>query len=45
LWQSGAARRKHLIGAHDLDLHRAEITSEIRQINPTLAVCRRETLS
>jgi hypothetical protein len=36
MWQVGAARRTYLIGAHDIDMHRPEIMSEIRQINPTL---------
>jgi Protein of unknown function (DUF499)/Chitobiase/beta-hexosaminidase C-terminal domain len=36
LWQNGAARQQYLIGAHDFDLHRSEIVSEIRQINNSL---------
>lgn len=36
LWQSGAARDRYLIGAHDLDLGRSEMVSEIAQINSTL---------
>jgi hypothetical protein len=36
LWHSGAAHQRYLIGAHDLDLGRSEMISEIRQINPTL---------
>ncbi|MGH2534504.1 MAG: DUF499 domain-containing protein [Thermomicrobiales bacterium] len=35
LWQSEAAHHQHLIGVHDLDLHRADVLSEIRQINGT----------
>lgn len=33
LWQSGGARARYLIGAHDLDLRDPDIMSEIRQIN------------
>lgn len=36
LWQSGKARRQHLIGAHDVDLHHRDVLSEVRQINATL---------
>ncbi|MGI8550614.1 MAG: DUF499 domain-containing protein, partial [Dehalococcoidia bacterium] len=36
LWSSGEARRQYLVGAEDLDLHRQEILSEVRQINSTL---------
>jgi hypothetical protein len=36
LWESGAARSKHLIGAHDFDLHAPQVLSELRQINPSL---------
>ncbi len=36
LWHSGAAKDRLLIGAHELDLGRSDIISEIRQINPTL---------
>lgn len=36
LWSSGIAKRKMLIGAHDIDLGRPDIISEIRQINATL---------
>lgn len=38
LWSSGRAEREFLIGAEDLDLHRQDLLSEIRQINPTLEV-------
>lgn len=33
LWQSGGAEQRFLIAAHDFDLHRSEIVSEMRQIN------------
>jgi hypothetical protein len=33
LWQSGGARTRYLVGAHDLDLSDPDIMSEIRQIN------------
>jgi hypothetical protein len=36
LWQSDLARRRTLIGAEDLDLHRQELLSEVRQINASL---------
>ncbi len=36
LWRSGAAHDQHLIGAHNLDMQRADIMGEIRQINNTL---------
>jgi hypothetical protein len=36
LWTSRDASRQYLIGAHDLDLHRPDIASEIRQINSSL---------
>ncbi|MGH2460838.1 MAG: chitobiase/beta-hexosaminidase C-terminal domain-containing protein, partial [Chloroflexota bacterium] len=36
LWTNGKARRQSLIGAQDLDLHRGDVLSEIRQINPSL---------
>ncbi|MBO9360442.1 MAG: ATP-binding protein, partial [Thermomicrobium sp.] len=36
LWSAGAARYKFLIGAHDVDLSRSDMISEIRQINAAL---------
>lgn len=36
LWSAGAARYKFLIGAHDVDLSRSDMISEIRQINGAL---------
>lgn len=37
LWgPGGAATRRYLIAAHDIDLTSSEVMSEIRQINPTL---------
>ncbi|RIK32867.1 MAG: glycosyl transferase, partial [Chloroflexi bacterium] len=36
LWQSGAAGRKYLIAAHDVDLNDRETAAEITQINNTL---------
>lgn len=36
LWQSGQAKEKYLVTAHDLNLQRPAIMSEIRQINPSL---------
>ncbi len=36
LWTSGRARRQHLIGAHDFDLHQQDVLSEVRQINGSL---------
>jgi len=36
LWNTKTAQRRYLVGAEDLDLHRPEILSEIRQINATL---------
>jgi hypothetical protein len=36
LWESGAAKEKYLIGAHDFDLLQQEVLSEVRQINPSL---------
>jgi hypothetical protein len=38
LWNSGRATERFLIGAEDLDLHRSEVLSEIRQINSSLEV-------
>jgi len=35
MWVTDQARHAYLIGAHDLDLHRSDVMSEIRQINPT----------
>lgn len=36
IWESGEADRRYLIGAHQLNLHRSDLMSEIRQINGTL---------
>uniref|UniRef100_A0A540VA30 DUF499 domain-containing protein n=2 Tax=Litorilinea aerophila TaxID=1204385 RepID=A0A540VA30_9CHLR len=36
LWNTGLAKRKYLIAAHDLDLNDQEIRAEINQINSTL---------
>ena len=36
LWDSGAARDRYLIAAHDLDLHQPDLASEIKQINASL---------
>ncbi|WP_038039187.1 DUF499 domain-containing protein [Thermorudis peleae] len=36
LWSTGAARHKFLVGAHDVDLSRSDMISEIRQINGAL---------
>ena len=35
LWENGAAERKGLIAAHDLDFNDPETLSEINQINST----------
>lgn len=36
LWQSGEAKKRHLIAVHDIDLNDPDTLSEIRQINPSL---------
>ncbi|MBA2278682.1 MAG: DUF499 domain-containing protein [Chloroflexia bacterium] len=36
LWNSGDADKRYLIGAHDLDLHDADLLNEIHQINRSL---------
>ena len=36
LWNSGAARERYLIGAHELDLRKTDVMSELRQINRAL---------
>jgi hypothetical protein len=36
LWETGRAKSKYLIAAHDIDLGSSEILSEIRQINASL---------
>jgi hypothetical protein len=37
LWSSGGgAAERHLIGAHDLDLHEQDVLGEVRQINNSL---------
>lgn len=38
LWNSDEAKTRCLIGAEDIDLHQADVLSEIRQINPSLEV-------
>ncbi len=37
LWESGEANYKYLVGAHDFDLHDAEMLSEIAMINNQLS--------
>ena len=37
LWESGEANDKHVVGAHDFDLHDAEMLSEIAMINNKLS--------
>ena len=36
VWDTGAAKERYLIGAHDYDLHQQEMLSEVRQINASL---------